>query len=136
VWHWAFVIVWLDCNTYDDVSRYTSTTATASDFKWLQSFVDARRKVYGSCYKQLRDKVYAHKKRADITGFVAKLGAAASSRLFLNLREEKGYTYGAYSNVTGNIYPGIFVAGTEARNAVTDGSMHELLGALRRAKES
>ena len=25
------------------------------------------------------------------------LGANASSRLFMNLREEKGYTYGAYS---------------------------------------
>jgi hypothetical protein len=39
---------------------------TASDFKRLQSFVDARRKVYGSCYKQLRDKVYAHRERTDI----------------------------------------------------------------------
>jgi predicted Zn-dependent peptidase len=27
------------------------------------------------------------------------LGATASSRLFMNLREEKGYTYGAYSNL-------------------------------------
>jgi len=63
------------------------------------------------------------------------LGAGASSRLFLNLREEKGYTYGAYSNVTGNIYPGILVAGTAVRNAVTDGSMHELLGELKRIRE-
>ena len=45
---------------------------TVSDFKRLQSFVDARQKVYASCYKQLRDKVYAHKERMDITGFVAK----------------------------------------------------------------
>jgi zinc protease len=43
--------------------------------------------------------------------------------LFLDLREEKGYTYGAYSNVTANIYPGIFGARTEVRNAVTDGSI-------------
>ena len=27
------------------------------------------------------------------------LGANASSRLFMNLREEKGYTYGAYSSL-------------------------------------
>jgi hypothetical protein len=44
---------------------------TLSDFKRLTSFVDARRKVYARCYKQLRDKVYAHKDRTDISGFVA-----------------------------------------------------------------
>src|SRR5205823_13979611 len=63
------------------------------------------------------------------------LGSTVSSRLFLNLREEKGYTYGAYSGVTANIYPGIFVATTEVRNAVTDGSMHELLRELKRIRE-
>src|SRR5205807_437131 len=63
------------------------------------------------------------------------LGSTAASRLFMNLREEKGYTYGAYSGVTANIYPGIFAARTEVRNAVTDGSMHELLGELKRIRE-
>src|SRR5207237_5152351 len=60
------------------------------------------------------------------------LGSSVASRLFLNLREEKGYTYGAYSGVTANIYPGVFAARTEVRNAVTDGSMHELLRELKR----
>ena len=54
---------------------------TASDFKRLQSFVDARRKVYGSCYKQLRDKVYAHKERTDISVFVAKTNTRQLGRL-------------------------------------------------------
>jgi hypothetical protein len=54
---------------------------TASDFKRLQSFVDARRKVYGSCYKQLRDKVYAHTERTDITAFVAKTNTRQLGRL-------------------------------------------------------
>jgi hypothetical protein len=54
---------------------------TASDFKRLQSFVDARRRVYGSCYKQLRDKVYAHKERTDVTGFVAKTNVRELGRL-------------------------------------------------------
>jgi hypothetical protein len=54
---------------------------TASDFKRLQSFVDARRKVYASCYKQLRDKVYAHKEQADITAFVAKTNTRELGRL-------------------------------------------------------
>jgi predicted Zn-dependent peptidase len=63
------------------------------------------------------------------------LGGGIASRLFLDLREEKGYTYGAYSNVTGNIYPGIFGARTEVRNAVTDDSIHELLVQLERMRE-
>jgi zinc protease len=63
------------------------------------------------------------------------LGAGAASRLFLNLREEKGYTYGSYSNFTANIYPGVFLATSEGRNAVTDGSLHELLGEFARLRD-
>ncbi len=63
------------------------------------------------------------------------LGATFASRLFLNLREEKGYTYGAYSGITANIYPGVFAARTEVRNEVTDGSMHELLRELSRIRD-
>ena len=60
---------------------------TASDFKRLQSFVEARRKVYGSCYKQLRDKVYAHRERTDITGFVAMTNTGELGRLLSDLHK-------------------------------------------------
>jgi zinc protease len=60
------------------------------------------------------------------------VGDGTSSRLFLNLREEKGYTYGAYSYFNADIYPGIWRAQTEVRNAVTDGSMHELMYEMKR----
>jgi predicted Zn-dependent peptidase len=63
------------------------------------------------------------------------LGSSFASRLFLNLREEKGYTYGAYSGITANIYPGVFAARTEVRNAVTDGSTHEILRELTRIRD-
>jgi predicted Zn-dependent peptidase len=63
------------------------------------------------------------------------LGEGTSSRLFLNLREDKGYTYGAYSGLTPDIYPRPLVANTEVRNAVTDGSLHELLGEFKRLRE-
>ena len=36
------------------------------------------------------------------------LGGGASGRLFLNLREDKGYTYGAYSFFIGEKETGIF----------------------------
>jgi predicted Zn-dependent peptidase len=63
------------------------------------------------------------------------LGEGATGRLFLNLREEKGYTYGAYSAYTADVYPGNFAAETQVRNAVTDGSLHELMGELRRIRD-
>lgn len=63
------------------------------------------------------------------------LGDGPTGRLFLNLREEKGYTYGAYSYYTADTYPGAFIAETQVRNAVTDGSMHELMFELKRIRD-
>ncbi len=63
------------------------------------------------------------------------LGGGSAARLFSNLREDKGYTYGAYSRITSDVYPGTFVANTEVRNAVTDGSLHELMYELKRLRD-
>jgi zinc protease len=63
------------------------------------------------------------------------LGEGTTGRLFLNLREEKGYTYGAYSSFDADTYPRPVIANTEVRTVVTDGSMHELLGELKRLRE-
>jgi zinc protease len=53
------------------------------------------------------------------------LGAGAAARLFLNLREAKGYTYGVYSSFTARKYAGPFRAGGDLRTEVTDGAMRE-----------
>lgn len=58
----------------------------ASDFKRLRSIIDERRKVYERCYKQLRDKVYAHKERTDLAAFVAKTNTQELGRLISDLR--------------------------------------------------
>jgi zinc protease len=63
------------------------------------------------------------------------LGGGAAARLFSNLREEKGYTYGAYSRVTSDLFPGTFVANTEVRNNVTDPSLHELMYEFKRLRD-
>jgi predicted Zn-dependent peptidase len=63
------------------------------------------------------------------------LGEGVTGRLFLNLREEKGYTYGAYSSFDPDTYPRPLIANTEVRTAVTDGSMHEMLGELGRLRD-
>src|SRR5690606_29045047 len=60
------------------------------------------------------------------------LGGGPASRLFMNLREDKGYTYGVYSTFTGTTFPGVVVASTDVRTAVTEGAMHELSLELQR----
>lgn len=63
------------------------------------------------------------------------LGANASSRLFMNLREEKGYTYGAYSNLDARRLAGTFRTTAEVRTAVTGASLHEFFYELNRIRD-
>ena len=59
------------------------------------------------------------------------LGGGADSRLYSNLREDKGYTYGAYSSIGNDKYgPSRFSASAEVRNMVTDSSVVEMLKEL------
>jgi zinc protease len=60
------------------------------------------------------------------------LGANASSRLFMNLREEKGYTYGAYTNLDARRTAGSFRATAEVRTPVTGDSLKEFFYELER----
>ncbi len=60
------------------------------------------------------------------------LGGGPASRLFMNLREDKGYTYGAYSNVSLGRYPGTFNASAEVRTEVTAGAMTEFMNEFKR----
>lgn len=53
------------------------------------------------------------------------LGASFSSRLNSNLRETKGYTYGAGSNFQFRPLPGAWIAQSEVRTDVTDSSLVE-----------
>ena len=53
-------------------------------------------------------------------------------RLYENLREDKGFTYGAYSGVSTSRYVGNFYASTSVRNEVTDSSVVEILNEINR----
>ena len=63
------------------------------------------------------------------------IGGGPTGRLFLNLREDKGYTYGAYSSFTALRYRGDWDASTEVRSEVTNAALRELLGELTRIRE-
>jgi zinc protease len=62
------------------------------------------------------------------------LGAGASSRVFMNLREEKGYTYGAYTRLDAKRLAGDFEATAEVRTAVTGDSLREFFYELERIR--
>ena len=63
------------------------------------------------------------------------LGGGPSGRLFLNLREDKGYTYGAYSNFGGSKFRGTWISSAEVRTDVTEGAMHEFMAELNRLRD-
>jgi len=60
------------------------------------------------------------------------LGGGPTGRLFLNLREDKGYTYGAYSNFASSKYRGTWSSSSEVRTEVTEGAMKEFKYELER----
>src|SRR5829696_1641172 len=62
------------------------------------------------------------------------LGGGPSGRLFLNLREDKGYTYGAYSNFGGSKFRGTWISSSEVRTDVTEGAMKEFMYELNRLR--
>lgn len=62
------------------------------------------------------------------------LGAGFSSRLFINLREKHGYTYGSYSSLDNDELVSEFSAYAKVRNAVTDSSIIEIMSELNRLR--
>ena len=60
------------------------------------------------------------------------MGGGFSSRVNLNLREEKGYTYGAYAGARSYRNGGGVIGGADVRNEVTGASYQELHGEYRR----
>ncbi len=60
------------------------------------------------------------------------LGGGSMGRLFRNIREDKAYTYGAYSSYSTDRYVGEFSAGASVRNEVTDSAVVEFIKEFRR----
>ncbi len=61
-------------------------------------------------------------------------GGVFSGRLMQNLREDKGYTYGARSSLSADRIVGRFNARTEVRNSVTDSTVTEILNEMERLR--
>jgi predicted Zn-dependent peptidase len=59
-------------------------------------------------------------------------GSGFQTRLMQNLREDKAFTYGAYSSISPDEWVGSFSAGASVRNAVTDSAVKEILFEMQR----
>ena len=55
------------------------------------------------------------------------LGGGADSKLFMNLREKHGFTYGAYSSVGSGRFQGLFKAGAAVRTEKVDSAVQEMV---------
>jgi zinc protease len=72
---------------------------------------------------------------AELNVMNATLGGGFSGRLFQNLRERHGWTYGAYSAFDLNRVAGDFSAQAETRNEVTAPAVREMFAEIKRLQE-
>lgn len=68
--------------------------------------------------------------RAGLMNFV--LGGNFNSRINLNLREDKGYTYGAWAGFSGDQFAGVYTASAAVRADATAASVKEFLSEIER----
>lgn len=62
------------------------------------------------------------------------IGGGPTGRLFIHLREDKGYTYGAYSGLTAGAYRGDWSASTDVRTDVTEPALKDLMWEIARLR--
>ncbi|GAA0878406.1 hypothetical protein GCM10009119_13740 [Algoriphagus jejuensis] len=64
------------------------------------------------------------------------LGGGSASRLFMNLREDKGYTYGAYSSIGADKLVATISANASVRTEVTDSAVYEFIHEIQNLVEN
>ncbi len=60
------------------------------------------------------------------------IGGGTTGRFFMNLREEHGYTYGAYSGMSAGTFPGPWMGNGDVRTDVTEGALTEFFKEIKR----
>jgi len=115
----------------DPIPDVTNVSTTQIDFVNMPNAVQTEVTVQNT--------VSLRKKDADYFPLLIAngiLGGGGEARLFLNLREDKGYTYGSYSSMGNNKYTASrFRASASVRNAVVDSAVVELLYEIDRMKK-
>lgn len=113
-----------------DLPKVTNVAATEINFIDMPNAVQSEIRVQNTIDLKMADADY-------FPVLVANqiLGGSFGSYLNMNLREARGYTYGAGSSTGNNKYGAArFVASTSVRNAVTDSAVVEIMKEIRRIK--
>jgi zinc protease len=63
------------------------------------------------------------------------IGGGPTGRLFIHLREEKGYTYGANSSLNAPMFRGNWSASTSVRSEVTEPALRDLLAEIAQLRD-
>ncbi len=63
------------------------------------------------------------------------IGGGPTGRLFIHLREDKGYTYGAYSGLSAGRFRGNWSAQTDVRTDVTEPALTDLMAEITRMRD-
>ena len=107
----------------------------AGNNKTSVAFVDRQASVQSVI--RIGNPIVVHPGDADIDALRVMnqiLGGGSSGRLYMNLREDKGYTYGAYSTWGTDELVSSFYAFAQVRNEVTDSAVQEFLTELDRIR--
>ena len=106
-----------------DYSKPSDVQYTQVNFVDMPNAVQSEISVQNLVDLKMKDDDYLHALMANRI-----LGGGGQARLFQNLREDKGYTYGSYSGISSDKYaPATFSATASVRNAVTDSAVVEIL---------
>ena len=103
------------------VAKPTNVSTTEIDFINMPNAVQSEIALISNINLKLGDKEYYAALLANKI-----LGGGGTARLYLNLREDKGYTYGSYSRVGQSRHAATFRATAAVRNVVTDSSVVEM----------
>nr|MDA3862111.1 pitrilysin family protein [Melioribacteraceae bacterium] len=113
--------------TYADVSAPTNNKIA------FVERANAVQSVVNITYPIELDKFGDNAIKASVMNYL--LGGGASGEFFQVLREEKGYTYGAYSSIGGDKLVGNFTASCDARNEVTDSVIITFLDVMNKFRD-
>ena len=105
-----------------DIQKPTNVEATEINFINMPNAVQSEIAIINNIDLKLGDEDYYAALLANRI-----LGGGGTARLYSNLREDKGYTYGSYSSVRQSRNAATFRATASVRNMVTDSSVVEMM---------
>ncbi|MDY0780359.1 insulinase family protein [Tenacibaculum sp. IB213877] len=112
-----------------ELPKVENPTTTEINFVNMPNAVQSELSIINSVNLHMNDKDYYAALLANQI-----LGGGGTGRLYKNLREDKGYTYGAYSGIGSSRYASRFKATASVRNRVTDSAMVETLKEINKVR--